>query len=185
MLNHLCKRKVEEALIESSLPYTILQPSTFMDNLPVPFLCSQESPVFKAAWSVDVTFSWLALRDLAEATSVVLEQRESHFYAQYPLASTKTPVSFSDALAIISNTIAKAIKVEVLPFDQAVDALLMRLYGKTEGVDPRSKDAAQRMILYYDGRGMRGNSNVLEWLIRRPTTQFPEWVAAKVEEAKN
>lgn len=182
MLNHNSKREIEEHLIESGLPYTILQPSTFMDNLPVAFLASQSEPIFRAAWSVDVTFSWLALCDLAAAMKTVLEEREKHFYAQYPLASTHTPLSFSSALSIISDKIGKEIKIEVLPFGQAVGSLLMRLYGKIEGVDPRSKDAAQRMILYYDGRGMRGNSNVLEWLVGRPGVQFGEWVEGKVQE---
>ncbi|KAF2785618.1 NAD(P)-binding protein [Melanomma pulvis-pyrius CBS 109.77] len=182
MLNHDSKREIEEHLIESGLPYTILQPSTFMDNLPVAHLASQPAPIFRAAWSVHVTFSWLALCDLAAAMKSVLEGREKHFYAQYPLASTHAPLSFSSALAILSDKIGKEVKIEVLSFGQAVDSLLIRLYGKIEGVDPRSKDAAQRMILYYDGRGMRGNSNVLEWLVGRPGVQFGEWVEGKVRE---
>lgn len=52
MMNHNCKRYVEEYVMESGLPYTILQPTTFMDNLPLPLLWRQtrdgEDPVFRA-----------------------------------------------------------------------------------------------------------------------------------------
>jgi len=42
LISHDCKRYVEEYLIESSLPYAILQPSTFMDQLPIQKLLSED-----------------------------------------------------------------------------------------------------------------------------------------------
>ena len=60
MLNHDCKRTIEEWIMESGIPYTILQPSTFMDNMPVAMLAQQEKPVFPALWSTENRFSMLA-----------------------------------------------------------------------------------------------------------------------------
>ncbi|KAJ4354327.1 uncharacterized protein N0V89_006062 [Didymosphaeria variabile] len=184
MLNHSCKRGVEERLIESGLPYTILQPTTFMDNIPIGMLAGQEQPVFPAAWSTDSKFSWIATRDLAAAMHAVLVEREKHLYAQYPLVSTHGPLSFGEAMHIISSKISKDVKIEHLDFRKAVDSVLMRLYGMAEGIDQRTKDTAQRMILYYDNRGIVGNSNVLEWLIGRGATQFDDWVDVKLGELK-
>jgi uncharacterized protein YbjT (DUF2867 family) len=184
MLNHDCKKEVEEWIMESGIPYTILQPSTFMDNIPVAVLAAQEKPVFPAMWNTDIPFSMIALRDLAEVFKAVLYQREKHFYAQYPLTSTHVPITFAEAVNTISEKIGKEIKIEKMEYKDAVEALLKRLYGSNEGVDQRSRDAAQRMILFYDNRGLVGNSNVLEWVLGREATQFGEWVESKVEEGR-
>ncbi|KAF2639599.1 NAD(P)-binding protein [Massarina eburnea CBS 473.64] len=184
MMNHDVKRLAEEYLVESGIPYTILQPTTFMDNLPIGMLMQQDKPVFDSAWSLDSKFSWIALQDLAAAIYVVLNERERHFYASYPLVSTNTTVSFRQALTIIGKKIGKDIKMGQRDFQGAVNSLLIRLYGTTEGVDKRTRDTAERMILFYDGRGLVGNSNVLEWLIGRRAVQFGEWAESKVEEAK-
>ncbi|KAF2034238.1 NAD(P)-binding protein [Setomelanomma holmii] len=184
MLNHDCKKDVEEYIIESDLPYTILQPTTFMDNIPVQMLAGQDEPVFRAAWSTDVRFSMIALSDLAEVFKTVLFERERHVFAQYPLVSTHEPLSFGEAMRIIGENLDKEVQVEKLEYKQAVDGLLVRLYGKTEGVDPRSRDAAQRMILFYDSRGLVGNANVLEWVLGKKGVQFDEWVVGKLGEGK-
>jgi uncharacterized protein YbjT (DUF2867 family) len=184
MLNHDCKKEVEEWIMESGIPYTILQPSTFMDNIPVVVLAAQEKPVFPAMWNTDIPFSMIALRDLAAVFKAVLYQRGKHFYAQYPLTSTHVPITFAEAVNTISEKIGKEVKIEKMEYKDAVEALLKRLYGSNEGVDQRSRDAAQRMILFYGNRGLVGNSNVLEWVLGREATQFGEWVESKVEEGR-
>jgi uncharacterized protein YbjT (DUF2867 family) len=182
MMNHDCKKQVEEYIMESGLPYTILQPTTFMDNIPVGMLAQQEEPMFKAAWNTEIPFSMIALSDLATVFKIVLYEREKHFYAQYPLVSTHKPLTFSSAISIISGKLDKEVKIDKLEYKQAVNGLLVRLYGSSEGVDQRSRDAAQRMILFYDNRGLVGNSNVLEWVLGRKGVQFEEWVEGKVRD---
>jgi uncharacterized protein YbjT (DUF2867 family) len=184
MLNHDCKKEVEEWIMESGIPYTILQPSTFMDNIPVAVLAAQEKPVFPAMWNTDIPFSMIALRDLAAVFKAVLYQRGKHFYAQYPLTSTHVPITFAEAVNTISEKIGKEVKIEKMEYKDAVEALLKRLYGSNEGVDQRSRDSSQRMILFYGNRGLVGNSNVLEWVLGREATQFGEWVESKVEEGR-
>ncbi|KAF2262179.1 NAD(P)-binding protein [Lojkania enalia] len=181
MMNHDCKRYVEEYIMESGLPYTILQPTTFMDNLPIAMFMQQEHPKFTSAWNTEVGFSWIALRDLAEVFARILAERERHFYAQYPLVSTHDRVSFGEALNIISKKLNKRIEIAVTPFKESVDNILVRLYGKSESIGQRSKDAAQRMIMFYDNRGLVGNANVLEWVLGRKATQFDEWVEMRLE----
>lgn len=179
MLNHAAKLRVEEALVESGLPYTILQPTTFMDNLPVEKLAAEESPVFKCAWNPDRKFSWIATGDLGEAMYTVLQEREKHFYATYELVGTRVPVSFGEVMKLIGDKIGKEIRVEEAGFKEAVEGLLVRLYGTSER-DRRRRDAAERMILYYDGRGLVGNSTVLEFLIGREGTGVQEWVDGRL-----
>jgi uncharacterized protein YbjT (DUF2867 family) len=182
MLNHACKKEVEGYIMESGLPYTILQPTTFMDNIPVAMMAKQEQPVFQAAWDTDVEFSMIALRDLADVFRAVLYERERHVYGQYPLVSTHSLLTFADAMGVVGEKLGKEVKIERLEYKQAVDGLLVRLFGTSEGVDQRKRDVAQRMILFYDNRGLVGNSNVLEWALNRKATQFDEWVEKKLEE---
>ena len=183
MLNHACKNDIEEWLMESGLPYTILQPTTFMDNLPVNMLAGQKEPVFPAMWSTQNAFSMLALRDLAECFKKVVEERETHFYAQYPLTSTHRPITLEQAMRVVGEKIGREVRIERLAFAEAVDALLMVTYGveDTGMVERRTRDAAERMVLFYNARGLVGNSNVLEWVLGRKATQFAEWVDGKLE----
>lgn len=183
MMNHDCKRYVEEYIMESGLSYTILQPTTMMDNLPIPLFLKEANPAFACPWDTAIKFSWICLKDLSQVMKKVLEEREKHFYAQYPLVSTHHTVSFSEALTIVGEKLGKKIEASVAEYRKGVDSLLVRLHGTTD-VDQRTKDAAQRMILFYDNRGLVGNSNVLEWVLGREATQFEEWVDWKVEEVK-
>jgi uncharacterized protein YbjT (DUF2867 family) len=115
MMNHDCKRYIEEYVIESGLPYTILQPTTFMDNLPWQMLLQEQNPKLNWAWSKDVKFSWIALRDLAAVMKKVLEERDAHFFAQYPLVSTHEPISCGEVMSIVSKKIGKDVQVSVSP----------------------------------------------------------------------
>ncbi len=69
LLNHDCKRPVEEALMESGLPYTILQPTHRMDMLPLEAILGQkrEHPdaplVYKASWRPEIKMSFVTMRD--------------------------------------------------------------------------------------------------------------------------
>lgn len=184
MMNHDCKRYVEEYLIESGLNYTILQPTHFMDLLPVPLLMQQERPVYSANWDPTVPFSFIALRDLGEAAAKVLEKRETHYFAQYPLVSAG-PHSYKDVIEIVSKEIGRDVKIEQRSFPDAVNALLKILFGGTEEVHPITRDAAERMLLYYNRHGLIGNSNILEWLLGRKPTTYREWVCMQIERVKN
>lgn len=82
MMNHKCTKQVEKYIMESGLPYTILQPTTFMDNIPVGMLAQQKEPVFKAAWNTHIPCSMIALSDLAAVYKTVLYEREKHIYEQ-------------------------------------------------------------------------------------------------------
>lgn len=149
LLHHDDKRYVEEALIESGLPYTILQPSTFMENFPIQKLVSEEKPMCPARWDPDVPFSYTSLYDLAEATSRILELREDHFYATYQMVSTSPPMGYREVCEIVSKFIGKDIKVEQMPFQKTLerDPPVENLFGL--GEDPHTRDVAQRMLLYY------------------------------------
>lgn len=73
--------------------------------------------------------------------------------------------------------------IKNLEYKQAIDGMLVGLFGTSEGVGQRRGDVAQRMILFYDNRGLVGNSHVLVWVLGREGTQFGEWVKQQLEDS--
>lgn len=179
LMNHDCKRYVEEYLMESGLNYTILQPTHFMDLFPIQEMLSQEKPMYEANWSVDIPFSFLDLQDFGEASAAVLNQREKHYLAQYNLVSTERPLPYREFVGIVSKEIGKTIEVRQKPYEDAVVSFLNMLFG-SDNTDPRTRDTAQRIILYYNNHGLRGNSNALQWLLGRKPTPLAESVRMRV-----
>ncbi|KAJ4420579.1 hypothetical protein N0V82_004247 [Gnomoniopsis sp. IMI 355080] len=184
LMNHDCKRYVEEYLFESGLNYTILQPTHFMDMFPLAQLLEQEQPVYTASWNPDVTFSFLALRDLGEAAAKVIDERERHYLAQYPLCSTGA-YSHKGVMQIVSESIGKKITLKTLGIEEGSKALLAMLCGDAENAPLQTRDAAYRLLLYYNHHGLKGNPNVLEWLIGRKPTTHQEWVRDQVQKASD
>lgn len=175
MVHHAAKRRVEEHLIESGLPFTILQPSTFLDNIPTARLI--EEPVYSSPWNIDTKFSFTTLRDNADALYRVLLEREDHFNAQYPIVSTKSPTSTRDVLTVIERKLNKTIEVKLLKEDKAVELLL----GRASDSGAYAKDAVGLMSKYYNTNGLIGNANVLKMIIGREPMPVADWVEWAVE----
>lgn len=186
LLNHDVKRYIEEYLIEAGadgkLNYTILQPTHFMDMFPVKMFMQNEHPVFVPNWDPDVLFSFIALKDLGEAAANVLNQREKHYFAHYAIVSTP-PISYTEFVKTVSKEIGKEIRIEQCSFEDRV-ARFFKLVGLGEDPHPRSRDAGERMLLYYNTRGLIGNPNILRFLLGREPTSHVEWARLQVQAAK-
>jgi uncharacterized protein YbjT (DUF2867 family) len=198
LMQHDLKSYVEERLFLSPLNWTVLKPTNFMDAYPVAMLAGQESPVLQKLFNPLVGNSMIALVDLAEATAKVLQQREKHYLAEYPLCSTM-PISEREAADEIGKQIDKKIEVPAPTFESAVERLLLYLYGgnaenvyagaqsdfqyaaQGDGRGDLVRDEAERLILFYSRRGLRGNPNVLRWLLGREPTTLAQWVEGQLK----
>ncbi|KAK5113565.1 hypothetical protein LTR85_010793 [Meristemomyces frigidus] len=170
------KSYVEERLYLSQINWTILKPTNFMDAYPVTMLASQETPVMEKLWAPGIGNSMIALRDLAEATAKVINEREllQDYLAEYPLCSTM-PISDAEVCREIGRQLGKEIEVKAPTFETGVNKLLGYLYGgkgdqvyaganadftlAAEG-DVRGdivRDEAERLVLFYNRRGLRGS----------------------------
>ncbi|KUJ12385.1 NAD(P)-binding protein [Mollisia scopiformis] len=190
LMNHDCKRYVEEYLMESELPYTILCPTHFMDVLPIPMFLKQMEEnregalVFPAMWNPDIKFSFLSLQDFAEAAFTVIKGQEKHFRAKYDIVSTK-PLSYNEVLKKVGDVLGREIKAEQKPYGTSVSMFGARVFGgKIDGADPAMVDGLERLLLYYNRHGLQGNPNVLEWLIGRKPTSHEEWAKGVLGELK-
>ena len=183
MLNHDRKRYVEEHLMESNLNWTILQPCHFADqglDMLVNQL-EQERPVYHALYDPAVPFSFLALRDFGEASAKVILERERHYFAMYPLTSTG-PISYTDYVTTVGSEMGKDISIERVPFEKAVDSMC-EVALTSHATDQRFRDGPERMLLFYNKRGLIGSPNVLGWLLGRPPTSISQLARLKIDAA--
>ncbi|KAF9774725.1 hypothetical protein IL306_007241 [Fusarium sp. DS 682] len=182
MYNHDDKRYVEEALILSTLNYTVLQSGDFLEiALPVKQWLQMDKPFRTTHIAQDSRSSFVALKDLAEVTAKVFLEREPHYAALYPLVSV-SEITYGEGTRQIGLLIGKEIEIRELAFDDAVDWLLENVFGRKENVPIKTRDTMAYLVLHYKQRGIRGNSNVLEWLLRRKPTGLLEYVQSKKAE---
>ncbi|KAK4544601.1 hypothetical protein LTR36_004173 [Oleoguttula mirabilis] len=186
LLNHDSKRYVEEYLIESGLPYTIVQPTTLMENLPIAKLIQEASPTHACLWNPETEFSFVSCRDVGAACANILAEREKHYYATYQLVGTPQPLSYNDAVGIVSTALGKAVKLEQKSIEEGV-VMFSNVFTRGEltvAAPFATTQGAARMFMYYNGKGLLGNPNVLEMVLGRKPLDYRAWVDINVRECK-
>jgi uncharacterized protein YbjT (DUF2867 family) len=166
--HHRLKLDCEEALIESGLPYTILQPSRYMQHLVPIWKSVIADGVHAMPFDITRRFSIVDLADLADACAVVASSGNHHF-ATYELAGPEA-LSQEDMARIISEILGRTVTARATP-PEAVAAK-----ARAAGFDD---DRIEQMLLmnrHYDAHGFRGNPNVLQYLIGRPARSFKSYV---------
>lgn len=147
MPHHWAKLRVEEALIESPLRWTILQPCAYQQNL-VPV-----DGRLRVPYDIDAAFSLVHLDDVAEAAAVVLAE-PGHEFATYELCGPEA-LSVREVARRLGAG-AEAISVRAWRRDQGSSAL-----------GACALDALSAMFLHYDAHGLVGNPRALENLLGR------------------
>ncbi len=164
MPHHWQKLRVEEALIQSGLDFTILQPASYMQNiLPYWDAITQRGEYF-IPYSVESMFSPVDLEDIAEIASQAMTDSK-HNGAIYPLAGSQRLSSMQ-----MAGLMGEALDRKVRGQTQALNEWIAS--AKTSGMAPYAIDALTRMFVYYDQHGFAGSGFVLESLLGRPATTF-------------
>ncbi|KAI1079166.1 putative nucleoside-diphosphate-sugar epimerase [Whalleya microplaca] len=198
LIQHDLKSRIEERLFLSPINWTVMQPTNFLDTFPVAQLAALDKPALEWMWNPIHPNSVIALRDLAEASAKVLNEREKHYLAQYPLCST-LPISDGEIAVVVGKYLGKEVEIKTPTFEGGVDCLLTSLYGdtksglftgnKSEQLGPSAegdsrpdivRDRAEKLVLFYNRRGLVGSPNVLRWLLGREPTTVDEWVRSEL-----
>lgn len=166
--HHKLKLDVEEALIGSGVPYTIVQPSRYMQHLVPMWQTVVTEGVHAMPFDVTQQFNIVDLDDLAEACAVVASSQK-HYYATYELAGPQA-LSQEDMAQTISDVIGKPVKAKAVTWDA--------LERKARGAGANDDRVEQMLLMnkHYDSHGFRGNPNVLEYLLGRPARRFRAYV---------
>ena len=166
MTHHWQKMRVEEMLFESGLPFTILQPAPYMQNLLTGWKSIIENGVLRVPYSVDSKFSFVDLEDIAEAAKIVLAEA-NHRNAIYELVGT-LPMSHVEVAELFGRVLNREVKAE----REEIGDWRLRVAGLTK----YAMENLVSMFEYYDRWGLVGNPNLLRWLLKREPTSIKSFI---------
>ncbi len=168
LAHHWNKVFVEEEVIESGLPFTILQPSSYMQNTAGDWPGIVERGLHTLAFSPTAKLSLVDLDDVAAVAARVVGQPD-HFGAIYELAGPAL-LSCEDKAAVLSTVLKRPVRA-------AQDSEeTFRRKAQAAGMPQHVIDTRARMFAHYDTQGLPGNPNVLRWLLGRPPTTYEQYV---------
>ncbi|HXF64690.1 MAG TPA: NmrA family NAD(P)-binding protein [Caldilineaceae bacterium] len=168
MPHHWQKLQVEERIFQSGLPFTILQPAVYMQNLLGYWRAIRTQGVYAVPYPVETRLSLVDLEDVAEAAARVLTET-GHQGATYELVGA-APLSQSQVAGVLAEGLQQPVRAEALPLD------LWEQQARRSGLGDYAIAALRQMFTYYADYGLVGNPNVLRWLLERPPTSLAAFV---------
>jgi uncharacterized protein YbjT (DUF2867 family) len=169
MTHHAQKLLVEEAVIESGLPFTIVQPAILMQNIQdvwEKILTEGTYPVFS---SPQKKMRMIDAEDLGEAIAKVLTD-PSLRGATYEMAGPEA-LTFTEMAAIISEELHRSVQVILL------DEKARESFARTQGWKEYASEAFKKMWDHYDKYGSPGgNPLVLTSILGRSPTDYRSFV---------
>jgi uncharacterized protein YbjT (DUF2867 family) len=169
MPHHWNKLRVEEKLFESGLAWTILQPAAYMQNVLAYWEKIVERSIYPVPYSVGARLSMVDLDDVAKAAAIVLTE-PGHIGATYELAGPEA-LSQVEVAEILSRRLGRPVRAQVVPLDE------WERRARSLGMSDYAVETLLKMFRYYDRFGLRGNPNVLTWLLDRPARTFAAFIA--------
>jgi NAD(P)H dehydrogenase (quinone) len=173
MPHHWSKMRVEEMLFSSELDFTILQPTSYMQNSLAELARMKSEGLYRMPFPIETRMSLVDLDDVAAAAALVLTT-EGHSNAIYELVGT-LPLDQTE----IAEAFADALGRDVRPEAESIKSRQQR--ARDAGLDEHTVAVMTKMFVSYASDGFKGNPNVLGWLLgRKPTTlaEFAKRVAA-------
>jgi NAD(P)H dehydrogenase (quinone) len=169
MPHHWNKLRVEEMLFASALDSTILQPTAYMQNSLAQWDRMKRKGIYRVPYPIETRLSLVDLDDVAEAAATVLIN-SGHAGATYELVGTP-PLSQVE----IAETFGQALKKPIRAEAEAIKSWEQR--ARSGGLDDYSRETLIKMFRAYARDGLKGNPNVLSWLLGRPATSLAAFAA--------
>jgi NAD(P)H dehydrogenase (quinone) len=169
MPHHWSKLRVEEMLLGSGLDITILQPTAYMQNSLAEWDRMLSDGIYRVPYPIGTRLSLVDLEDVAEAAARVLTD-VGHSGASYELAGT-LPLSQIEIAEAFGYALNKTIRAEA----EAIESWNQR--AREAGMNDYSRETLIKMFRAYARDGLRGNPNVLAWLLGRPPTSLAAFAA--------
>lgn len=168
MPHHWHKLRVEERLFEAGLPYTVLQPAAYMQNVLAGWKQIVTQGRYRVPYAVKTRLGMVDLADVAAAAAIVLTE-PGHQGAIYELAGPDV-LTQAEVAAILSRHLGRPVQAETVSRKRwAQDA-------RAAGLGDDAIETLLKMFHYYERYGFWGNPNVLQGLLSRPPTSFAAFV---------
>jgi len=168
MPHHWKKLQIEEALFESGLAYTVLQPAAYMQNVLAGWQAIVADGTYAVPYPVTTRLGMVDLEDVAEAARVVLTER-GHASATYELAGPEV-LTQTDVAEILSRRLGRLVRAERISIEAWADR------ARASGMGDYQTDTLVRMFRYYERYGFWGNPRTLTQLIGGPAGTFEAFV---------
>ena len=168
MPHHWQKMRVEELLFESGLPFTILQPAAYMQNVLASWNQIIENGRYRVPYSTETRLSLVDLEDVAEAAALVLSG------PGYGGATIELVGTLAMSQAAIAQTLAdqlqRPVEAEVMSLEE------WERVARSSGLGDYQVLTLMKMFCYYESHGFIGNPNALSCLLGRQPTSFAEFI---------
>lgn len=174
MPHHWKKLRVEEKLLESGIPFTILQPAAYMQNILAQWDKITQEGVYPVPYPVETRLSLVDLHDVAQVAAMVLT-KPGHMGATYELVGTQG-MSQDEVAAILSQAINRPVRAKSVRLDD------WEREARESGLGEYQIETLIKMFRYYSDYGFWGNSGVLHSLLKRPPTSFAAFVARTLDQ---
>jgi NAD(P)H dehydrogenase (quinone) len=169
MPHHWNKMRVEEILFSSALDVTILQPTSYMQNSLAQWDSMVSDGIYRVPYPVETRLSLVDLDDVAEAATIVLTS-DGHSSATYELVGTP-PLSQIEVAETFGQALNKTVRAEAETIGNWENRT------RSAGMDDHQRDTLIRMFRAYASYGLKGNPNVLSWLLGRAPTSLAAFAA--------
>jgi NAD(P)H dehydrogenase (quinone) len=170
--HHMRKAQAEAALRESSLVWTILQPSMYAQVAWLTVGSAPAGPV-RIPFDTASTFSVIDLRDLSKVAVKILTE-QGHEFATYELCGPQ--LTMAEIVRIAGRVRGVGLDpVSVTPSEAPMPPRFAK--SASMAADLRA------MWEEYDRHGLRGNSNVLRMLLGRDPATFDEVARSTIAKA--
>jgi uncharacterized protein YbjT (DUF2867 family) len=166
--HHRLKLDTEEMLIESGLPYSIVQPMRYMQHLEPIWKKVMDDGVHAMPFNTHVKFNVVDLLDLAEATARITVE-DGWLYGTFELAGPE-PLSQADMADIITKVTGRLVEAAQVPISG------LKEKARAGGA---SEDRVEQMVImneHYDAFGFLGNPRILELILGRKANSYENYV---------
>ena len=176
MPHHLAKAESEDRVRRSSLPFTIVQPCAYVDNL-LPGLRGSE-PALSVPYDPDTPFGLVGLRDVGEAAARLLTTQD-HLGASLELGGPRL-VSIREVAQAAQQVLGTEVALEVTT--QETWAAVQEARGADAGIDARERVWLRAMFDYYDRYGLPCGSAGIPAILGREARSVEEVLADELSD---
>ncbi|MEM7334858.1 MAG: NmrA family NAD(P)-binding protein [Chloroflexota bacterium] len=166
MPHHWHKMRFEEHLFESNIPFTILQPTAYMQNIQLDRV--KETAVYQTPYPVTAQISLVHLDDVAEIAAKVLTE-SGHLGAIYELVGTMPLTQTA-----VAEAISEALKIPVEAKEQSLSE--WQNQAQAAQLPKHTIQTLKKMFQYYAKFGLIGNPMVLKMLLGREPRGLGDWM---------
>lgn len=177
--HHQKKLVVEEMVVNSGIPYTIMQPAILMQNILQVWKLLTEEGLFAQRFfkSNDTRVCMVDLEDLAEAASIIIT-KPGHTGATYEICGPEN-LSMADMLTAFKQSLGREVKFQTSPDD------LWAAQMQKHGLGEYQINTLLTMFHHYNEHGFAGNPNALTWLLGRRPNDFTSFMHRTLQKKEN